>query len=257
MPTFTQPTSPPGPVPCSFVALQGLLSLLPWPVTEWKSLYFSHYLLLFALWPGAPWKFLKPQLQHLWNGHLPLLLAIPGRPRQGFWEGGPCLWTSWALMSIGPWYKPWASFAGLLKVLDSSISFFKQWPKLRLKNWCFQIVELKIPESPLDSKEIKPVSLTGNQPWIFIGRTDDEAEAPILWPPDAKSRLIVKDHGAEKDWSQEEKGTTENEMVGWHHWAWVWANSGRWQRTGKPSMLQSVGLQRVEHNLMTEQYSAM
>ena len=70
-------------------------------------------------------------------------------------------------------------------------------------------------ESPLDSKEIKPVNPKGNQPWIVIGRTD--AEAPILWPPDVKSQLIGKDPDAEKDWSQEEKGTTEDEMVGWHH----------------------------------------
>ena len=72
-------------------------------------------------------------------------------------------------------------------------------------------------ESPLDSKEIKPVNPKGNQPWIFIGRTDAEAEAPILWLPDAKSRLIGKDPDAGKDWGQAEKGTTEDEMVGWHH----------------------------------------
>ena len=73
----------------------------------------------------------------------------------------------------------------------------------------------KILESPLNSKVIKPVHPTGNQPWIFIGRTD--AEAPKLWPPDAKSWLIGKDSDAGKDWGQEEKGTTEHEMVGWHH----------------------------------------
>ena len=72
-------------------------------------------------------------------------------------------------------------------------------------------------ESPLDSKEIKPVNPKGNQLWIFIGRTDAEAEAPILWPPDAKSRLIRKDPDAGKDWGQEEKGAMEDEMVGWHH----------------------------------------
>ena len=85
-----------------------------------------------------------------------------------------------------------------------------------LKNWCFRTAMLeKTLESPLDSKEIKPVNPKGNQPWIVIGRTD--AEAPILWPPDVKSRLIGKDPDTEKDWSQEEKGTTEDEMVGWHH----------------------------------------
>ena len=84
------------------------------------------------------------------------------------------------------------------------------------KNWCFQTVMLeKTPESPLDSKEIKPVNPKGNQSWIFMGRTD--AEAPILWSPDVKSRLIGKDTGAGKDWRQK-RGATEGEMVGWHHW---------------------------------------
>ena len=88
-----------------------------------------------------------------------------------------------------------------------------------LKNWCFwTVVLVKTPESPLDCKEIQPVHPKGNQPWIFIGRTDAEAETPILWPPDAKNWLIWKDADAGKDWGWEEKGTTENEMVGWHHW---------------------------------------
>ena len=87
------------------------------------------------------------------------------------------------------------------------------------KNWCFWIVVLeKTLESPLDSKEVKPVNPKGNQSWIFIGRTDAEAEAPILWPLDVKSRLIGKDPDAGKDWNQEEKGTTEDEVVGWLHW---------------------------------------
>ena len=76
----------------------------------------------------------------------------------------------------------------------------------------------KIPESPLVSKEIKPVNPKGNQFWIFIGRTDAEAETPILWPPDVKKRCIGKDPSSGKDWRQREKGKTENEMVGWHHW---------------------------------------
>ena len=85
------------------------------------------------------------------------------------------------------------------------------------KNWCFELWCWKRRlQSPLDSKEIKSVNPTGNLPWIFIGRTD--AEAPILWPPDAKSRLIGKDPGAGKVWGQEEKGVTKNEMVGWNHW---------------------------------------
>ena len=87
------------------------------------------------------------------------------------------------------------------------------------KNWCFWIVvSEKALESPLDCKEIMPVNPKWNQPWIFIGRTDGEAEASILWPPDVKSWLIGKDPEAEKDWRREEKGMTEDEMVGWHHW---------------------------------------
>ena len=88
-----------------------------------------------------------------------------------------------------------------------------------LKNWCFHTVVLeKTLESSLDCKEIKPVNLQGNQSWIFIGRTDAEAETPILWPPDVKNWLIWKDPDAGKDWGQEEKGMTEDAMVGWHHW---------------------------------------
>jgi len=88
----------------------------------------------------------------------------------------------------------------------------------RQKNWFFQTVVLeKTLESPLDCKEIQPVHPKGNQSWIFIGRTDAEAEAPILWPPDAKNWLIRKDPDARKDQRQEEKGITEDEMVGWHH----------------------------------------
>ena len=107
----------------------------------------------------------------------------------------------------------------------------------------------KILSSPLDSKEIKPVNPEGNQSWIFMGRTHAEADAPILWPPDAKSRLTGKDSDAGKDWRQEK---------GWGGWVasltqgtWVWANSRRWWRTGKPGVLQSIGLQRVGHDWVT------
>ena len=92
------------------------------------------------------------------------------------------------------------------------------------KNWCFWTVVLdKTLESPLESKEIQPINPKRNQSWIFIGRTDAEAETPILWLPDVKSRLIGKDPNAGKDWRQEEKGTeiipkTEDEIFGWHHW---------------------------------------
>ena len=87
------------------------------------------------------------------------------------------------------------------------------------KNWCFWTVVLeKTLESPLDNKEIKPVHPKGNQPWIFIGRTDAETEAPIFWLPDVMDILIGKDPDTEKDWRLEEKGMTEDEVVGWHHW---------------------------------------
>ena len=87
-----------------------------------------------------------------------------------------------------------------------------------LKNRCFWTVGLeKTLESPLDCKEIKPVNPKGNQPWAVIGRTDAEAEAPILWPPESKSWLTRKSPDPGKDWRQEEKGMTEDEMAGWHH----------------------------------------
>ena len=107
------------------------------------------------------------------------------------------------------------------------------------KNWCFWTMVLeKILESPLACREIKPVHPKGNQSWIFIGRTDAEAETPILWPPDVKNWLIRKDTYAGKDWRQEEKGTTEDEMVGWHHRlsGLVWVSSGSWWWTGKPGV---------------------
>ena len=87
------------------------------------------------------------------------------------------------------------------------------------KNWCFWTVVLeKTLESPLDYKEIQLVNPKGNQSWIFIGRTDAEAETPILWLPDAKNWLIGNDPDAGKDWKHEQKGMTEDEMVGWHYW---------------------------------------
>ena len=99
-----------------------------------------------------------------------------------------------------------------------------------LKNWWFWTVVLKKTlERPLDCKEIKPVNLKENQSWIFTGRTDAEAETPILSPPHVKNKLIGNDHDAGKDWRQEEKGTTEDEMVGWHHWL---NGHGFWQSLG-------------------------
>ena len=125
--------------------------------------------------------------------------------------------------------RAWSTF---VKTLDSSLSEMGScgrvlntvgtWWELdhkegwALKNWCFWIVVLeKMLETPLGYKEIKPINLKGNQSWIFIGRTD--AEAPVLWPPDMKSWLIGKDPDAGKDWGQEEKWATEDQMLGWHH----------------------------------------
>jgi len=118
------------------------------------------------------------------------------------------------------------------------------------KNWCLQTVVLEETlESPLDRKEIKPVNPKGNQPWIFIGRTDAEAEVPILWPPDVKNWLIGKDPDAGKDWRQE-KGMTEDEMVGWHHQldGHEFEQVPRVGDGQEACMLQSMGSQRVGHD---------
>ena len=123
-----------------------------------------------------------------------------------------------------------------------------------LKNWCFWTVVLeKTLDSPLDCSEIKPVPPKGNQSWIFIGRTDVEAETPILWPPDAKNWLTGKDPDVGKDWRQE-KGTTEDEWLDGSptQLAWVWASSRGWWWTGRPGVLQSMELQRVGHDWVIE-----
>ena len=124
------------------------------------------------------------------------------------------------------------------------------------KNWCFwTVVVEETLESPLDCKEIQPVHPKGYQSWIFIEMTDVEAETPILWPPDMKSWLIGKDPDAGKDWRREEKGMTEDEMVGWHHKLnkhEFELNSGSWWWTGRPGMLQSMGSKRVGHDWRTE-----
>ena len=113
------------------------------------------------------------------------------------------------------------------------------------KNLCsLTLVLEKTLESPLDCRAFNPVNPKGNMPWMFTGRTDVEAENPVLWPPDVKNWLTRKDFDTGKDWRQEEKGTTEDEMVGLHH-----LPDGR---TGKPSMLQSMGSQRAGHDWMTE-----
>ena len=118
------------------------------------------------------------------------------------------------------------------------------------KNWFFWTVVLeKTLESPLDCKEIQPVHPKGDQSWVFIRRTATEAETPILWPPYAKIWLIGKDPDAGRDWGQEEKGTTEDEMAGWHHR--LDGHEFRWW-TGRPGVLRFMGSQRVGHDWVTE-----
>ena len=97
------------------------------------------------------------------------------------------------------------------------------------KNWCLWTVLEKTFESPLDCKEIQPVHPKGDQSWVFFERSDVEAETPILWPPDEKSWLIWKDPDAGKDWGQEKKGMTEDEMVGWHHQSMDMGLGGLWE----------------------------
>ena len=118
-----------------------------------------------------------------------------------------------------------------------------------LKNWCFWTVVLeKTLESPLDCKEIQPVYPKGYQSWVFIGKTDAEAETLILWPPDVKSWLIGKDPDAGRDWGQEEKGMAEDEMAGWHHQL----NGHEFGWTRRPGMLWFMGSQRVRHDWVTK-----
>ena len=114
----------------------------------------------------------------------------------------------------------------------------------------------KTHESPLDSKVIKPVSLKGDQPWIFIGRTDAEDEAPVFWSPDVKSRLI----GKVPDAGKKLRAGGKEGFRGWDgwmaslmQWTWTWANSRRWWETGSPGVLQSMGSQRFRHDWMNEQ----
>ena len=148
----------------------------------------------------------------------------------------------------GPYSQSYDFFSSHIHVNMGELDHKESWV---LKNWYFWAVVLeKTLESHLDCKEIKSANPKGNQPWIFIGRTDAEAEAPIFQLPPVKSRLIGKAPDAEKDWEQEEKRVTEEEMDGWHHSlnGLEFEHSGRQWRTGKIGMLSSMGLERVGHN---------
>ena len=120
-----------------------------------------------------------------------------------------------------------------------------------LKNWCFWTVVLeKTLESPLDCKEVQPVHLKGDQFWVFIGRTDAEAETPILWPPPAKSWLIGKDSDAGRDWGQAGGEGDDRGWGGWMasptRWTWVWVDSGSWWWTGRPGVLWFRGHKELD-----------
>ena len=145
-----------------------------------------------------------------------------------------CRWwlQPWNWKTLAPWKKSYDQPRQYLKMQRyyfankglSSQSYGFPVVMYGCESWtiekarCFWTVVLeKTLESPLDCKEIQPVHPKGNQPWIFIGRIDAEAETPVLWPPDGKNWLIWKDPDAGKDWRQEEKGSTEDETVGWHH----------------------------------------
>ena len=136
----------------------------------------------------------------------------------------------------------------LVVMYGCELDYKESWaPKNR---WFWTMVLEKTLESPLNCEEIQPVHPKGNQSWIFIGRTDAEAEAPILWPHDGKSWLIGKDPAAGKDWRQEEKGTTEDEMVGWHprlngH---EFEQAPSWWWTGSPGVLQPMRSQGVRRD---------
>ena len=127
--------------------------------------------------------------------------SILKKQRHYFANKGPCS-QSYGFSSCHVWMR--------------ELDYKESWA---LKNWYFWTVVLeKTIERSLDCKEIQPVHPKGDQSWVFTGKTDAEAETPILWPPDAKNWLIWKDPDAGKDWREEEKGMTEDEMVGWHHW---------------------------------------
>ena len=134
---------------------------------------------------------------------------------------------------------------------ERTIKKAEHWKTDAFELWCWR----RLLRVPWTARRSNQSNLIRNQPWILIGRTDAEVEAPILWPPDAKSWLISKDPGTAKDWRQEEKGMMGQDgwMASPTQWTWVWASSKRWWRTGKPGVVQSLGSERVGHDWMTEE----
>ena len=137
-------------------------------------------------------------------------------------------------------------------------SWPRDWTHVSCTSCIGRQISTLLPGKLLDCKKIQPVHPKGDQSWVFLGRTDVEAETSIFWPLHAKSWLIGKDPDAGKDWGHEEKGTTEDEMADWHQWTWltqwtwVWVDSGSWWWTGRPGVLQFMGSQRVGHDWATE-----
>ena len=131
----------------------------------------------------------------------------------------------------------------------------ENWTIKKAECWRIDAFDLwvleKTLESPLDCKEIQTAHPKGDQSWVFIGRTDIEAETPIRWPPDAKSWLIGKDPDAEKDWEGDDRGW-DGWMASPTQWTWVWVDSSSWWWTGRPGVLQFMGSPRVGHNWVTE-----
>ena len=153
-----------------------------------------------------------------------------------------CSSLSWKIPDRGVWWATVHEVGKSWTQLSMQHAHYSSWLSIHI---CAVLISY--------CKETKPVDPKGNQSWIFTGRTD--AEAPTLGPPDMKNWLIGKDPDAGKDWRQEKKRMTEDELVGWHHQLdghEFWVSSGSWWRTGKPGMLQSMGLQRVGHDCVTE-----
>ena len=222
--------------------------------------------ILKAINPEYSWEGLMLKLKPQYFGHLMwkasslektlMLGKIEGRRKWGWqemkWLDGITKSVDKSSTSSGRWCR--TRKAGLVPSWGHRELDHKEG--CVLKNWCFQIMVLeKTLESPLDCKEIKPVHPKGNEPWIFIRRTDAEAETPGLWLPDVKNWLIGKDPDAGKDWRQEETGMTEDEMVGWHHWLdghECEQTPGNSEGQGSLVCCRSWG-SRVEYDLVTEQ----